>query len=321
VIINAALITLVAFLIWYFGFWAAGDSKLFIMFSFFVLLKVNPFQKILPLYPIIVFLTNVFVLLFIFLLAVFFTKVVVFIKNKVLQSGSCSFYDVFLFSLKNIFKYIKKRIFKCLRFVLSYLTFIMLIQLVVRNMNFPQLKLDSSLSMLSYLMPLLLYRTFNKILLKHVSILVFSSFLMICLLVNSFIIFGSSAILSFIAYLKNFTYFFVLFYSLRKLLSLRNDIIEEVPVANLPDRSQLTDESILKFGFKKIGKLYPDGLTQDQINEVRTDLLRNRSSETIEIYKTLPLAPFIFLGAFITVLVKFPIINLLIFGKISQTYF
>ncbi|MEW6074765.1 MAG: hypothetical protein AB1530_00495 [Candidatus Omnitrophota bacterium] len=320
-IVNASLIILLAFIIWYLGFWAAGDSKLFILFSFFVLLKVDPFQKMLPLYPIVVFLTNVFALLFIYLLAVFLIRAVGFIRNKLQKSGSRGFYEAFLFSFGNIFKYMNKKKNQYLKFVWCYITLLILIQLVMYDANFRYLKSSSSVSLVSYLMPLLLFRTFNKILATRTTILVFISFVTAVLLISFLLVYGSAVIFSFIVYVRNVTYFFALFYSLKRLLSLRNDVIEEVSVDNLPDKSQLTEESILKFGFKGIGTLYPDGLTKDQVNEIKKIVTKKSLPIKIEIYKTLPLAPFIFLGAVITVLVKFPIINLLLYGKISHAYF
>lgn len=320
-VVHAALIILLAFIIWYLGFWAAGDSKLFILFSFFVLLKVDPFQKMLPLYPIVVFLTNVFALLFIYLLVVFLIRAFGFIRNKLQLSGSRGFYQAFLFSFANIFKYLNKKKKQYLKFVWCYITLLILIQLVMYDANFRYLKSSSSVSLVSYLMPVLFFRTFNKVLSTRTPILVFISSGTAVLLISFLLVYGSDVIFSFIVYLRNVTYFFALFYFLKRLLSLRNDIIEEVSLDNLPDKSQLTEESILKFGFKGIGTLYPDGLTSDQSNEIKKILTQKSLPIRVEIYKTLPLAPFLFLGAFITVLVKFPVINLFIFGKIGQRYF
>lgn len=85
VIINSALSLAVGFVIWRLGFWPAGDSKLFVLFSF--LLPLHYYWKTyLEYFPSFVLLVNIFVLflIFVFLKAcyVFLKALITFLKNN-----------------------------------------------------------------------------------------------------------------------------------------------------------------------------------------------------------------------------------------------
>lgn len=85
IIVNSALSLAVGFIIWRLGFWPAGDSKLFVLFSF--LLPLHYYWKTyLEYFPSFVLLVNIFVLflIFVFLKAccIFLKTLFIFLRNN-----------------------------------------------------------------------------------------------------------------------------------------------------------------------------------------------------------------------------------------------
>lgn len=99
-IINFIAATLISYLMWKFGAWAAGDAKLFIVFSFLLPLTFY-WKSYLPIFPSFVLLVNIFALITLYMVVramIFygeniFKKRKEILKNKT-RTGLKKYYDL-----------------------------------------------------------------------------------------------------------------------------------------------------------------------------------------------------------------------------------
>ncbi len=63
---------------------------------------------------------------------------------------------------------------------------------------------------------------------------------------------------------------------------------------------------------KQVGKIYPDGLTKEQVPIIKKWLQENKRGETIKIYKPFPFVVWMFIGVIITLILKSSLFHLFI---------
>jgi len=98
-LINSVIALIAGYLLWRFNFWAAGDAKLFFVFSLLLPLKYYQ-HSYLPYFPSFTLLINMFFLVFIFLTIHSFLFTIKFLSKKLLISPKKSL-ENFLLLLKN----------------------------------------------------------------------------------------------------------------------------------------------------------------------------------------------------------------------------
>lgn len=98
-LINSVIALIVGYLLWRFNFWAAGDAKLFFVFSLLLPLKYYQ-HSYLPYFPSFTLLINVFFFVFIFLVIHSFLFTIKFLSKKLLISPKKNL-ESFLLFFKN----------------------------------------------------------------------------------------------------------------------------------------------------------------------------------------------------------------------------
>ena len=289
--INSGIALLVGFLMWNFGFWSAGDAKLFFVFSFLVPITIYK-KGWVSYFPSYIILVNTFVPIAIFFLLYSIAKIDwKFLKKelkKMFSPSSISNMILILLGISSLFKII----YKFLNFEIN-----LVFQIVFMFMFFEILKKA------------------KKYYLKVLCII----FIVIGAIVSP----GTTFTLSFA---KNFLTTFLIFQGLRLLLMYLNEFsfTEEIKIKDLKQRmslgenivkkdkkyvkehiSLITHFDILRYIKKNISAEFSGKLTKDDIKSLQK-LQRQKKLEfsDVKITKTVPFAPFMFLGVLSVYILK-----------------
>ncbi len=305
-LLNSLISLIIAYLLWDFDFWSPGDAKLFFAFTFLFPIKIYELG-IISYFPSYVILINTFVPVAVF--SIFYSIIKLkprFLKEKINESfspSSISSIVVFIVGFSALFQVINilfdvniNRIFQ-----------IILMLVIAESLN-----------------------KFKKLYFNIFSILI----IILSIIISPF------SILS-IDFLINLLYTFLLFQILRLLLVNLDEFLlkKEVHIENLKP-GMILGEHIIKrdgeyvkynrpivtyFDFirtvrKKFSAKFTGKLSEEDVNKIQS--LRKKDKlkfDKIKISKTIPFAPFIFIGMVLTYLLRGSISTILaiIIGKIG----
>jgi len=130
--------------------------------------------------------------------------------------------------------------------------------------------------------------------------------LLIGYLTFQIMLYGENALFEIEQIFKNFLGFMGVLLIVRILLNthIRKFSAVEIGLNDLKPKMILTEKSIKQFKLNGLGTFYPDGLTATQVDEIKNRFKLDSEQKKIEIYKTFPLAPFIFFGVIFTLLFR-----------------
>lgn len=292
----------VAFAIWYFKFWAAGDAKLFILFSFLIPIQYYSFSNYAAIFMVFVLLGNILILAMIYFVLDDFIRLV---KERSNSHGA-------VFKKVSEFKnYVYNNRFKFLKVVWGYFCLFELVRLLASDLS----QLISSmpiLSSFSYLILFLIYRPLSVLLGKPKRIVWLPTVLFFSYITIHFLRSGGPALREILASLKYFILFMILIYIANRFIGINKRDVRKINIKKLRPYMQLTEKSIDLLKSQGLGEFYPDGLTQEQAARIRTIWPSiSLSSASIEIYLTFPFAPFIFFGTLVTIIIKTSLLRVL----------
>lgn len=342
VLVNAVLGFLAGFILWHFNIWAAGDAKLFAFFVFSIPLVY--YQKnYLPYFPSFALILNIFIVIlaFIFLKMIFdvFLSAVLFLASKrsVFAFGSNSS-NVPVLSVASESRAVSafgsdrpdeirkiklgrgldvKKIFKEFLFmpVFAFGIFISL------TMVFKSLQAWGKLGELAFLSHpvflflsmFILFQVLNKMTRPLKMGLAFSFLIYLAVGLRLWPAVISTAF--FDAFQLQTLYFIFGFLILNKLIDfyIEKKDVSRIPLDKLKPQMVLARESL-----QKLRELSPDlavdsdGLTEEDVGIIKDLGEKNSELRFVEIYKAIPLAPFIFLGVILTLILKGTLISLML---------
>lgn len=299
ILLNTLLSLLVSFFLWRYGLLAAGDAKLFFLFSFLLPLKYY-WKSYLPLFPSFSLLTNIFMPIFIFILI----KAIYFNIKKITNINFSN-----NISWKQAVKIDSK---KNGIFIRSILSLVLVFIVINRLLSLANPYLPSFLK--NSIFTFLIFIAANYILMKYFKnkkIYIVFILLFIVLAAIDCITIGTKPFLAnlFVS-LKTTVWFMVIFMSIRFIVGnyLKITTRQKININELKTSMILgVDEKVMP----KIGMITGGGMSSEQIEQVRRWCAENNLNE-IEIYKKFPFAIWILLGVIMTILLKGSILVLLL---------
>jgi hypothetical protein len=322
---NVAISCLVSFFIWYFGFWSAGDAKLFMLFSFLVPLDYYGPSYPIPNFPSFILLANAFSVVFVFIILEISIKLIVhmFAALKRIWRLRISFKaaSVFLTEKMRLLDLQKKDYAKIALGYLSIFMFMNILRLLVF------IKVDSRFASLFGIICIIISFGFQKLsdLFKKRRVVILITGLNIVFL--TIIIFTARDVSRVIqGLLQSFTFFIMTCTILSIVIQtfLNTSEIIKINSDQLRPGMLLAHDSITKICgiFKKQGlqeKFYPDGITEEQSKFIKELGVNEGALTEISIHKTFPLTPFIFIGVLLTILKKGVILESQWFASFGQS--
>ncbi len=297
--INTGIAFIVSMIFWYIGIWAAGDTKLFTLSSFLIPLTFYT-NSHLNWFPAFALLVNVLV------------PVLCFVLFKFLLHLLSNFYQLLRKQPKGSGQ-LFKGLFKDLR---KWLVQFISMQTVVVSLGQLQQALMRYLGkFIPFQGAFFLLFIFGQ---KYMSGFFSNIFVRTCctLYFIGYLLIGGFFAPQEVGRMLLMSFKLTLLMSLVTYLTtvLLDDYIEKQEVVTLSVRQlepymllALRSEVVLmrdkKYFQAKIRKLYPDGLLEDQVRAIKK-WYKKEGIKKIEIYKTFPFAPFIFLGGLITLFFK-----------------
>ena len=299
-LINITVSWLVAFCIWYFGFWAAGDAKVFMLFSFLLPLKYYGKESIIPFFPSLVILINSFLF------------VIVYISIGAILKGikTLNFYCIDLLNKRikvkeEVRRYVAKTISlipEILKNVLLFLCIVIIFYLA--NEYFKAYGLIKLFLLIAVAVSM---RILTKINLKK--IFIFSLLLFFVAFLTTFFsnkghfelfskVYKSTFGLAFIALALNVVIQFLIRYQDERTIDsqelVSNMILSEKTIQKIGKFTEISGED-----FSLV-----DGITVSQAEQIKELGRNNNDLRNIGIVKTFPFVPFLFIGVIATIILK-----------------
>jgi len=295
-LVNGFVALVLGYVLWNFKFLAAGDAKLFALYAF--LIPPEFYAKSYYIYfPSFVLLINIFIPLILFLT----------IKALGFTIGELSG-RIKKISFENIFKKenlgkIKKTILRVLRmYILFSLAFIVLQTLIREVTGFFGGLPQGGISTYLFVFLFFVYRFFFRFISKSKIL----SFLIIFLGIGCAIYLILSAQIPFLLNAIKLALIFMtaigVIYRLLDYYIERKEV-RKVDVKEVKEGMFLSARDLDEEIKKKIGDVAKRELSREQVELVR-DFLKDKPGKELKIYKTFALAPFIFLGALITLVTQ-----------------
>lgn len=301
-LVNFIISIIVSYLMWQNKIWAAGDAKLFIIYSLLIPLTFYA-KSYLPFFPSVILLINIFVivLFYIFFKSIyhigklFFDR---FKENKENQTGGKSRAAI---DFKKIVLSFKDGMM-----IFWTMSLVMLVLLFFSKQIQNFLKFDlSNLPILVFSLFILFRETIGKILKnKYIS-------RGIIVLLVVFVVFGlvkdfSLAMVMILKALERVIIFMIIFGLFQKLVNIYvdTDSYEKINVADLKTNMTLPLFVLRLCG---ISQTEQTGLTEEQIAKIKK-LAQEKNVQTIRIMKIMPFAFWIFFGILVTLIIKGSII-------------
>jgi Flp pilus assembly protein protease CpaA len=299
-LVNGFTALLGGYILWHFKLWSAGDAKLFTVFSFLIPLSFYS-KSYIAFFPSFNLLINLAVPL-LFVLAG--NKLFVLIKN--VCNGKQKINQLLFLSKKNIFKSILS-LFQTFSNYIFILIILRLLFFLIKSGPWSKFLLNP---FLIFGLLLLIVSRFNAIRRekKWLNFIIYSAIIS-C---GGFLVL-SEQIDSLKNILKISLVFMIIMGSIRHFLNFRGlgQEIEWKKIKNMEDEMTLSEDSIYII-FKKIrekgmeknfGKISDKGLNENQIKIIK-NLFSPEEKIGILRPKTIPLGPFLFLSAIISILTK-----------------
>lgn len=299
--LNGSISFIVGYLLWHFNSWAAGDAKLFFIYSLLIPLEFYS-KNYVPYFPSSTLLIDTFLFIcFVFFLKIFF-KIAASCLSYVKKPSS----PVLFFSKIN-YKAFKITILKTGELFLSFSCFLVIMQYVMMKINiiFPKLSSNSSLI---YLLFIILQVILFKNLFKNKKFIVL---IILGGLLCSFSLIISNQTTLLITIIKS-SIFLMLFMGIgMQLVNLyiEKQEIKKTKIQELHPGCFLTSKSLAEIT-KKVKKQAladslslncSDGLTEFQVQVIK-DLFKDDLKKELYIYRTFPFAPFMFLAFIFTII-------------------
>jgi len=299
--INGLIAFLVGYLLWHFNLWAAGDAKLFFIYS--LLIPLESYSKnYIYYFPSSTLLIDTFL----FICLIFFFKMFFKIAVSCLSYVKKPFSPILFFSKIN-YKNLKNTALETGKIFLIMSCFLVIMQYVIMKINiiFPKLSSNSSLI---YLLFIVLQVVLFKKIFKNKIFIVFIIFGgLLCSL--SLIISNQTTLL--ISIIKS-SIFLMLFFSIGiqlVYLYIDKQEINKIRVQKLHPGDFIAPHSMTEITdkFKKqpkengIVSACSDGLNESQIKIIK-GLYKDDLDKEIYICRTFPFAPFMF-SAFIFMII------------------
>jgi len=303
VFVNFTVSSIAAFVIWYFKLWAAGDAKLFILFSFLIPLKYYGSKQLISFFPSFTLLVNIFILVMVYLILEMCFKI---IKSTIFYLKDLNRRQELIKRWLNLKEKINQNKIKFLKIIWGYLCIFLLIRILAEDVS-QAISFVPALARFSYLILILAYKPLSMLLERTKKFLWFPTIL----LLGYMVIKERSVSLELTQTFKYFFGFMGILFIFRVILRLYLEKKEtiKINVQELRPKMLLTEKSMKSLKSDIVGKFYPDGLSKEQVEIIKRDY----PEKEIEIYRTFPLAPFIFLGSLITILIKTSLLKIITF--------
>jgi len=338
-LINAAIALVVAFLIWRFKFWAAGDAKLFIVYSLLIPLGYY-WKSYFHYFPSFVLLINIFVPVFLYLLIRSFFYYIRFIYLRITESPDQRFWyrgkPQALTALKenndsvkridrkkgeepakkeSSWKRIKDRIVMILGLVSIFLIF-GLFQEPIKQYTSIDI---SSLRMFIFAGLIIFSGLLSKIFQKPITFKIIIVVLVV-ILGYGFISSPAATWQTLYQSIKMMAIFMVIWSLFRKLIDfyISRTSIDKIKIEDLKPTMNLAEETLNKlkrdkeYYNKYFGVIYPEGLTEEQVEAVKKWAQEHRKErlKTISIYRPFPFVVWMFIGVIITLILKSSLLHI-----------
>jgi prepilin signal peptidase PulO-like enzyme (type II secretory pathway) len=204
--------------------------------------------------------------------------------------------------------------------ILNFINLILIYALmfsVIFSLNFKIniLKFSLSSQLLVYLVLFLVYKPLSKLLTKYKKInpLIFLFLIIAGFFVSDFWLNFFSKSNPFIRFFGGFFVFIIAIQLATKFVSNQTET-KKIKSEELRPNMLLGEETInilkqdKEFFQKELDQMYFDGLSQVQVEKIKT-FFRAKNLEEIEICRTFPFAPFIFIGTIITLIIQGSLLN------------
>ena len=276
VVINVVITFLFSVILWEFKFLSAGESKLFILYSFLVPLIF--YKKALPYFPFLSVFINTFIIGLAYLTVVGLVEVF----KKITKINKLSIKKIFTRDL----------IIKILQVFVDFIPFSLFFYLISLLSPFlpPKTQTVILISLVFILKPI------NKLMKKKEAVILFSVLLAASVFINPILFINDMK--------RRFGLYFVFILILGWIFSFAfKKEYEAIEISQLKENMVLDKKSLnrLKPFESQIGKIYPDGLTKEQVELIKK-IYRDKNLEKVEISKTFPLSPIIFFGVLATII-------------------
>jgi len=299
-IVNGFVALLVGYILWSFNLFAAGDAKLFALYAFLIPQEfyAKAYFSIFPSFNILI---NTFIPLVAFLT---FKALVFSLKRGAAGIKKLDLTKVL--SKENL----KKLLVQLPGFLRTYILFVLVMVIIqlIRSKATESLGDFTQNPVFLFLLLFVGYRFLFRFIAKSKLIALIVVVLgsgTICYLIFSdqipFLINILKLSLIFMV-LVGLSFRLLNFYIEQK--ETRKLKVEDLQVGMFPCRNEINGELQ-----KKLGQIEKTCLTNDQLNIIK-EFFKGKLTNEIKVYKTFALAPFIFLGAVITVLTKDSLIGI-----------
>lgn len=301
VFINTFISIGIAYLLWKSGIWAAGDAKLFIVYT--LLIPLDYYSKsYLPYFPSFALLLNIFIPVFLFIMIIALFKLIdiaayVF-KNRNQKKG------VLILAKETMVKIVAKirgSWQNLLGLLIGYLAIFLGLQILMSRLHLRPIWI--------IMLMLIAFRPISEGIKKSRSLLLLTGIILVGYF--GYKVIYHQGILELIPIFKSLICLILLFGILKAILNLyiKYTQVDKIDIYNLRPKMLLTDEVIKGFqkefrGFKDaLGTIYPDGLSESQAELIKKIYLE-KGYKTIEVYKTFPFALWMFFGVMLTLWLK-----------------
>ena len=319
VFLNTSIALVVGFLMWHWNTWSAGDAKLFALFSFLLPLKFYA-NTYLSYFPSFALLVNIFIIaLGIFLIILIYNFLQwIFIRKKeqLTEEEKTMARNKFRKELLLFFK-------EVLNLLVIFFVMVSFFGIIFKSSFGKSLIYFFTITLglekwVLFITFLGLFVFLMKFLQKIKKIFYIAAMVLLIWLFYQWIIFNQSPLLTIRPMLSVTALIIFGGFIFRKAFGwyVNKKEIQEVNIENLKVYMRLTEESLNKLrgkdkkSFEKsIGRIYPDGLTKEQILSLK-GIAEEKKITKLKIYKLSPFAILIFIGLIITIILRGSVIQL-----------
>jgi len=299
VVINSFLALFLVFWLWRYGLVAAGDAKLFFIFSLLLPLKYY-WKSYLPFFPSFALLINIYIPIFIYILLIaiqfnYFEIIKLFKKNNKIN-------------FKKIFFWLKPKFIDFVKRLVGFIIIFTIIGNILSYIN-PWLPAIMRSSAFLFIVFIVANRQLMKLIKNRKMYALSLVVLFVIFIFNCFKLGAEIAFIQIMMSIKTSTQFMVLFLLLRYLIDnyLKFTSKHKININELQPRMLL---GIDKKVMPKIGPMAGGGLSSEQVSIIKKWCAKNNLNE-IEVYKKFPFAVWVFFGVIITIIFKMSIINVI----------
>ena len=306
-LLNSSIALLVGYLLWRFNLWAAGDAKLFLVYSLLIPLEFYS-KNYIPYFPSATLLMDTFLFICFFFLFKMLWKIAKLCSKRNITSFSFVYY-LSKINYKNLYKNLKNVILKTGKFFLIITCSIITLQYLRMKTDVIVLKLLSNL-FLVYLFFFILQMFFLRTFLRNK---VLSTVIILSGLFCSLNLIVSNKVTIVISTIKT-SLFLMLFVGLGMqlvYLYIENHEIKKIKIQNLRMGSFITLKSLTEINNKikeqnqgdNLSLISSDGLSESQVQVIQ-ELFKDNPEKELYIYETFPFAPFMFLAFALSLFTK-----------------